>query len=397
MAYKTRSFNRNSRPSFGSARPTRRGFNKTNIDPRRYVQRSAGMVEEVPYIAKYTFSDFALDPALKRNVTAKGYLEPTQIQDEAIPLILEGRDVIGLSNTGSGKTAAFGLPTINKMMHRAGKETTLIVAPTRELAMQIMSEIRIFSRGLSVYSAVCVGGESIQRQVSELRRNPHIVIGTPGRLKDLYDRKALQLDHCTTFILDECDQMLDMGFAPAIKEIAANLPASRQSLCFSATITPPIQAIINSLMENPVTVSVRKVVTSQHIDQDVIRYQSTEHKHESLRELLGTQEAEKVLIFGETKFGVQRLADSLSRSGHPAEAIHGNKSQPQRRRALQAFKENKVKVLVATDVAARGLDIPNVSHVINFDEPNNYENYVHRIGRTGRAGKTGIALTFIRQ
>jgi superfamily II DNA/RNA helicase len=235
----------------------------------------------------------------------------------------------------------------------------------------------------------------MQKQIRDLRRRPQFIIGTPGRLKDLMQKRELKLQFVTTLVLDEADRMLDMGFLPDIKEILAELPNERQSLCFSATITPQIQYLLDSMLKDPVTVSVRTRETSEHIEQDVVRASSKEAKLQILNDLLRTEDFEKVLVFGETKYGVQKLADSLTKAGLPAEAIHGNKSQPQRQRALNSFKDGKVGILVATDVAARGLDIPNVSHVINFDQPNNYEDYIHRIGRTGRAGKSGKALTFI--
>jgi superfamily II DNA/RNA helicase len=235
----------------------------------------------------------------------------------------------------------------------------------------------------------------MQKQIRDLRRRPQVIIGTPGRLKDLMRQRVLKLEFVTTLVLDEADRMLDMGFLPDIKDIIAELPEERQSLCFSATITPQIQGLLDNMLKDPVTVSVRTRETSEHIEQDVVKARSKDEKVRILNELLNDEEFEKVLVFGETKFGVQKLADSLTKAGLPAEAIHGNKSQPQRQRALRNFRDGKVGILVATDVAARGLDIPNVSHVINFDQPNNYEDYVHRIGRTGRAGKTGKALTFI--
>jgi len=302
---------------------------------------------------------------------------------------------LGLADTGTGKTAAFLLPIIESLTQPHMGNSVLILAPTRELAQQIDAEFRKFAAGQRMYSAICVGGAPIGRQIRDLQRNPHVIIGTPGRVKDLIERRVLILSNIQTFVLDEADRMLDMGFVKDIRFIADLLPAQHQTLCFSATVTPEIQNIIQTLMHDPVTVSVRSVVTSNHISQDVVRASSKEQKLELLKELLRRDDFEKVLVFGETKFGVQRLADRLTEENLPAVAIHGNKSQSQRERALRDFKTETVKIMVATDVAARGLDIPNVTHVINFDEPQTYEDYVHRIGRTGRAGKTGVALTFI--
>jgi ATP-dependent RNA helicase RhlE len=341
------------------------------------------------------FADFKVSDIIRQNINSAGYTTPTAIQDGAIPAILEGRDVIGLANTGTGKTAAFVIPTLERIKDTQNRPAVLIMAPTRELAYQIDDEFRKFSRGMRLYSALIVGGMNIARQISDVKRGPQVIIGTPGRLKDLVKRGVLKLHNVEVVVLDEADQMLDMGFINDIRFLIGELPEKRQSLCFSATITPPIQQLLGTLLVDPITVSVRTAETSEHVEQDVVRAQSKEHKIEVLQELLAKPEFEKVLVFGQTKWGVQRLADQLTQNGFPSEAIHGNKSQPQRKRALQNFKDDRVKVLIATDVAARGLDIPNVSHVINFDQPNTYQDYVHRIGRTGRGGKRGSALTFV--
>jgi superfamily II DNA/RNA helicase len=344
---------------------------------------------------KHSFSDFGLNKIIEKNLTRIGFTTPTRIQDESIPHILKQKDVIGLANTGSGKTAAFALPIIQKLHARKAGEKALIMAPTRELAGQINDELLKFAQGLRVYSAFCVGGMPIGKQIREVARSPHVIIGTPGRLKDLVNRKALALDSVTTLVLDEFDRMLDMGFIKDIEFLISKIPKNRQSLCFSATITPDIKKLLEKMLIDPVTVSAKTSETSEHIAQDVIRAGSKEAKFSKLKEMLAHSAFEKVLIFGEMKRSVQKLADELSKNGFKAEAIHGNKSQPQRDRALKAFRDGKVDILVATDVAARGLDIPNVSHVINFDQPNTREDYIHRIGRTGRAGKGGQAYTFI--
>jgi superfamily II DNA/RNA helicase len=346
-------------------------------------------------VSTHAFEDFALNTKLMQNVLAQGFKAPSAIQDQAIPLALTGVDVIGLANTGTGKTAAFLLPILEKLNGDEQRNSVLIMAPTRELAQQIDDEFRRFSKDLRLFSAICVGGMNIERQIRDLKRQPHVVIGTPGRLKDLINRRVLRLNQVNTLVLDEADRMLDMGFINDIRYILQQVPGDRQTLCFSATITPTIESLVQDFMKDPQTVSVRTGETSDHVDQDVIEAFDKVHKLELLSELLKQDEFEKVLVFGETKFGVQRLADSLTRQDIPSEAIHGNKSQSQRQRALNAFKSDRVKVLVATDVAARGLDIPDVSHVINFDQPQTYEDYVHRIGRTGRGGKSGKALTFV--
>lgn len=375
------------------------GFNrspkKQSIHPSKFINKAVIGEEPAVYEPKHLFTDFAIHQMLKDNLVHSGFTKPSAIQDQALPFALEGRDVIGLANTGTGKTAAFLLPILEKLYANREIASVLIMAPTRELAQQIDEEFRKFSRGMKLYSAVVVGGVNMDKQIRELKRGPHVVIGTPGRLKDLLNRKVLRLGNVNTFVLDEADRMLDMGFMPDIKAIMSELPSERQTLCFSATMTPTIAALVNDLMKNPETVSVRSGVTSDHVDQDVIEANDKMHKIEILQELLKKEEFDKVLVFGETKFGVQRLAKALTDNNIPSEAIHGNKTQAQRQRALKAFKDDKVKVLVATDVAARGLDISDVSHVINFDQPQTYDDYVHRIGRTGRAGKTGKALTFI--
>lgn len=373
-----------------------RGPKKQSIHPSKFINKAVERVVEV-YEPKHTFDDFILGDKIKGALRAHGYSTPTAIQDQAIPLALEGSDVIGLANTGTGKTVAFLLPILEKRRTNPQRDSVLIVAPTRELAQQIHQEFLKFARSLRLYGTVCVGGANIDRQIRELKRHPHVIIGTPGRLKDLLSRNALDLSGVDTFVLDEADRMLDMGFLPDIRAIEAELPKQRQTLCLSATMTPDIMALVHDFMRNPETVSVRTGETSDHVEQDVVEYTDPDDKHDKLHALLNNDEFEKVVVFGETKYGVQRLADKLSKTGVPAEAIHGNKSQSQRQRALRSFKNEHVKVLIATDVAARGLDIPDVTHVINFDTPQTYDDYVHRIGRTGRGGKTGNALTFVKQ
>ncbi len=373
----------------------KKGPKKQNINISRYINHNVAEKDPAVYEPKNSFADFGFVSRLADNLARIGYEKPSAIQDQAIPLVMNGQDVVGLANTGTGKTAAFLLPALNKLYQDRNTEAVLIVAPTRELAQQIDDEFRKFSAGMKLYSALCVGGVNINGQIRNLSRRPHVIIGTPGRLKDLINRKQLHLHQIQTFILDEADRMLDMGFVHDIREIASEIPAQHQTLCFSATITPGVRSIINDFMTNPTEVSVRIGETSEHIYQDVVRFTDKDHKREILVEMLTKEEFEKVIIFGETKFGVQRLADSLTREGITAVAIHGNKSQSQRERALKQFKTMHAKVLVATDVAARGLDIPNVSHVINYDTPQTYDDYVHRIGRTGRGGKTGKALTMI--
>lgn len=365
------------------------------IHPSKFVSKATGASESVEYEAKHRFADFPFANQIHNNIVKKGYEIPSPIQDQSIPHIIDGRDIIGLANTGTGKTAAFLLPIIDKIYSDRTPLSALIMAPTRELAQQIDDQFRTFSHGMKLYSALLVGGVRIDRQIAQLRRRPHLIIATPGRTMDLINRRELSLDNVQTLVLDEADRMLDMGFINDIRKIVGQMPKSRQTLFFSATITPQIEQLTREFLQNPVTVSVRTADTSENVDQDVIHAATKEEKLEKLLDMLTQEEFEKVLLFGETKYGVQRLSDRLNQQGVSSVAIHGNKTQSQRQRALRSFKDNESRVMVATDVAARGLDIPNVSHVINYDQPATYEDYVHRIGRTGRAGATGKAFTFV--
>lgn len=391
---------RSQRSSFGGRRSFSSNRNPQRnkgayINPAKFVRKVTSVSAEEAFVAKHTFNDFALSEKLLNNVAGCGYTTPTPIQDEGIIPISKGRDLIGLASTGTGKTAAFLLPILNKLQETKAHEAILVVVPTRELAGQIADEFRIFSYGLDLSAVVCVGGAPIYRQIASLKRRPNVIIGTPGRLIDLVEQRKLHLDKISTLVLDEADHMMDMGFLPDVRTIVSFLPSKRQTLCFSATLPPKIDQLMRELLINPVTISVRANSASDNVHQDVLYADTTPQKIQMLLDLFKQGEFSKILIFGRTKHGVQKLADSLKKSGLKVEAIHGNKSQSQRQRALQNFKKDVAHILVATDVAARGIDIPNVSHVINFDQPGTYEDYIHRIGRTGRAGKLGKALTFI--
>jgi superfamily II DNA/RNA helicase len=345
------------------------------------------------YIPEHTFADFKIEESLKKSVIAKGYITPSPIQDKTIPHILNGEDLVGIANTGTGKTAAFLLPLINKVIKNPD-EQAIIMAPTRELAIQIDQELQSFIKGMKIYSVCCVGGAPIGRQISELKYFNNFIIGTPGRLKDLIDRKKLNLSHFKNLVLDEADRMLDMGFINDMKYVMSLMPKDRQTLFFSATLSPDIERIINDFLNNPVRISVKTRDTAKNVDQDVV-YVRGGQKIDILHDLLINPEFQKVIIFGRTKHGVEKLTTMLSERGFKAASIHGDKVHTQRQRALKAFKDGEVQMLVATDVAARGLDIPNVSHVINYELPETHDDYVHRIGRTGRSDKTGKALTFV--
>jgi superfamily II DNA/RNA helicase len=316
------------------------------------------------------------------------------IQDRAIPEILQGKDLIGIANTGTGKTASFLIPLIQKII-KDRNEKVLIVLPTRELALQIVDELNAFARSLNINSALCIGGSSMSRQIYALKRNPNFVIGTPGRLKDLINRNLLRVPGFTNVVLDEVDRMLDMGFVHDIKHLISLLPAKRQSLFFSATVSREVDNLIMGFVKNPVKISVKSGETADNIEQDIVRVKDKTKKIETLHDLLIKEEFKKVLIFGRTKRGVEHLSRSLHERGFKVGSIHGNKSQSQREKVLSLFKANHLQTLVATDVAARGLDIVDITHVINYDPPATYDDYVHRIGRTGRANKIGKALTFI--
>lgn len=357
-------------------------------------ETSAPVAPVEAYVAKHTFADFAIDQRLKRNIADKGYTVPTPIQDQAIPALLEGRDMIGSAQTGTGKTAAFLIPLIQHALTQQ-TDTVLIIAPTRELAAQIDAEFIEFAKGLNLYSALCIGGTNMGRQIERLRRDPHFVIGTPGRLIDLYNQHALDFARFTSIVLDEVDMMFDMGFIKDMQYIIEHLPSERHSLFFSATMPPKLLNVMSRFVHDPVTVAVKTAKpTADNVNQEVVKLNGRT-KIDVLHELLQKDEFEKVLVFGRTKHGAEKLAQMLQNRGLRVAAIHGNKSQNQRTQAIRMFTEDRVSVLVATDVVARGIDISNVTHVINFDLPQTYEDYIHRIGRTGRASSMGTAVTLI--
>ncbi len=385
-------YHRNNRFQRNFRRSTRpiRVYDPSNL----ILNNTATRVEEKPYIAVNSFANFAISDALKANISRHGYITPTPIQDQAISLILEGKDVIGIANTGTGKTAAFLIPLINAVMNDNHKKA-LIITPTRELAVQIKNELWEFSQGMYFHYTLLIGGANIMRQKDSLRRNPNFVIGTPGRIKDLIEQRKLDLSTFQTIVLDEVDQMVDIGFIATIKYFISLFGSNRQSLFFSATVGGKVKDILNSFVRNPVTISVKKQDMLKNIKHVVIKVADKAKKVDKLHDLLIQKEFEKVLIFGRTKWGMQKLSDELVSRGFNADAIHGNKRQSQRLRILERFERNDIQILLATDVASRGLDITNVTHVINYDPPESYEAYIHRIGRTGRADKEGTALTFI--
>jgi ATP-dependent RNA helicase RhlE len=366
---------------------------KQLIDPARFIKAAEPMLNS-DYRSTNEFAGFAMHPLLKANITAKGYITPSEIQDKTIALGLAGRSVVGIANTGTGKTAAFALPILNKLMHSAASQA-LIIAPTRELALQIEEQCKLLAKSSGLHGALLIGGLPISRQIKDLKDRPRMIIGTPGRIMDHLNQRTLNLSHCDMVVLDEVDRMLDMGFINDVRQILSNLPPVHQAFFFSATISPEIRNLIETFASNPEVINVKQGETSQNVHQDVVNYSGKSQKMDLLHNLLISEAVTKSLIFGKTKYGAERLGKELKARGFKSDSLHGGKNQGQRKRAMDAFRENRINVLVATDVAARGIDVKDISHVINFDQPQTYDDYVHRIGRAGRAGRPGHALTFV--
>lgn len=378
-----------------------RSFNKTKsrqpkkdyIHPSKFVQRAKPRAEEV-YVPKNSFEDFAMPELVKQNLKTLGLQQPTPIQDMSIPQGLAGKDIVGIANTGTGKTAAFVVPVVSKLMTYPASKA-IILAPTRELAEQIEQQCSLIAKGSGLDGALLIGGASMGPQLNELRCNPSIIIGTPGRIKDHLERGSLKLDDCNIAVLDEVDRMLDMGFVHDITHILSHTTASRQSFYFSATLDARVKKIIESFSAEPVHISVKSGETSDNVEQNVVNYGASENKIDKLHDILIQDGTQKTIVFDDTHRSVEKLSKELAARGFLTDSIHGGKSQHQRERVLKRFKSNEINVLVATDVAARGLDVSDITHVINYSLPQSYDDYVHRIGRTGRAGKVGHALTFI--
>jgi ATP-dependent RNA helicase RhlE len=344
------------------------------------------------------FGTFGLAEPLLRALSDEDYTRPTPIQTEAIPHVLAGRDLLGCAQTGTGKTAAFALPILHRLALGRGPKRrgprTLVLVPTRELAVQVAESFATYGRHLSLSQTVIFGGVGQGAQVAALRRGVDIVVATPGRLLDLMEQGHVWLQDVETLVLDEADRMLDMGFINPIRRVISKLPARRQNLLFSATMPAPIAALADSILRNPARVAVTPVASAAPAIVQRVLFVDREDKRPLLREVLRDPAMTRVLVFTRTKHGADRVTRDLEKATVRAEAIHGNKSQGARQKALAAFRAGKIRVLVATDIAARGIDVDGVSHVINFELPNEPENYVHRIGRTARAGATGVALSF---
>lgn len=376
----------------GSGSRNSRKASKQTIDPARFIKKAEMDTAEV-YVPKHEFSDFAIHPLLKSNVAAMGYKAPSEIQDMTILPGLEGRSVVGIANTGTGKTAAFALPILNKLIHQPGSKA-LIIAPTRELAVQIEEQCKLLAKNSGLRGTLIIGGLPMGRQINDLRRRPDIIIGTPGRIQDHIRQGTLDLSACDMVVLDEVDRMLDMGFIKDVRSILAELPSVHQAFFFSATMSPEIRALIETFAASPVVVNVKIGETSQNVHQDVVTYRG-DTKIDSLHEVLLSPQVSKAIVFGKTKYGTEKLSKALNKRGFKTVSLHGGKNQNQRTRALDSFRKGEVNILVATDVAARGIDVKGISHVINYETPATYEDYVHRIGRAGRAAEAGYALTFV--
>ncbi len=402
-----------SRPTFGSRPPSRGGFGggfgggrsgggsrgggrSERIDYSKFINKPQPGDKEVKIKVvevKHKFADFKFDELIMKNLEKKGYEIPTPIQDQTIVHAMKGQDVLGMANTGSGKTAAFLLPLIQKILDDKNQKV-MIIAPTRELAMQINKEFEEFAAGLKIFSTVCVGGMPIFRQIQNLRMVNHFVIGTPGRIKDLAHRRCINYAEFASIVLDEVDHMLDMGFIDDITEILKGLNPDRQSLFFSATMPVRIKTLVQKFQKDPFTIDITVPGSTKSVEQDIIRVDKRE-KFETLVKLLETEKATKTIIFVETKREVEEVADRLRDAGLSVGYLHGDKRQRERARTLDQFKTSILNVLVATDVAARGIDVKDISHVINYTVPQTHDDYVHRVGRAGRAGRTGKAFTFV--
>jgi superfamily II DNA/RNA helicase len=386
----------NRRSGGGNRSRGRRGGGKKmpTFNPLQFINKNPVEIkEEAAYEPKNTFETFGLNEQLIETVHSLDITVPSPIQDQIIPHIMEGRDVVGLAETGTGKTAAFMLPLLHKTLKNEDMKT-LVLAPTRELAIQIVEEMRKLAKGHRIFSTSCVGGMHIGPQIRSLHRVNHFIIGTPGRVMDLINRGHIKTEEFTTVVLDEADRMLDMGFINDMKEILSGIPKSRETLFFSATMNDATKDLVGDFLKDPVIISVKKKDVTDSIAQDVVRF-DRDNKFDLLLKELKEEDCKRVIIFGAMKRTVEELSQSLISQGIKAVSIHGDKGHGQRQTALRNFKSGQAKILVATDVAARGIHVDNVSHVINYDLPNTFEDYVHRIGRTGRGDKKGKALTFV--
>ncbi len=367
----------------------------STINPMAFV-RKAKVNNESSYIASRNIKNLPVHGSIITNLLNKGYQTPTEIQDKTLEAILDGKNLIGLAQTGTGKTGAFLIPLINNLLNNKAAFQVLVVAPTRELAMQTDREFQMIARGLNLFSISLIGGTSVNMDLRKLRRPCHFVIGTPGRLTDMVRQGALNLNNFTTIVLDEFDRLLDMGFSHDINQLVDGMNNRQQTVLFSATEDKSQKQLLNKLLDNPLEIrALNGNKSPDTIDQDIVSVNNGENKMDVLLRMLRDNSFEKVLLFADTKRLVSRICRDLRRAGIKADEIHGDKSQNYRTNALNSFKNMRIQVLVATDVASRGLDISQVSHVINYQQPRNMDSYIHRIGRTGRAGRSGKAITFV--
>lgn len=371
-------------------------FKKSDLDLSMMVNTSIKLKEDKKDIQTRTFEELNLNPQLKSRIDKKGFVNTTEIQDKTFEIVAEGKSIIGIANTGTGKTGAFLIPIIDRLLSNKNKHKTIVLLPTRELAQQVEQEFKSLSKGLKLFSSCFIGGTSINKDVDKLRRLNHVIIGTPGRINDMINRRALKLYDFSKVVLDEFDTMLDMGFLQEVQKIIDQMHKRNQTILFSATENPKQQNIIDNLVNQyeKVRVSEGKANTD-NIYQEVIKPKDDTEKNQMLVDLLRKEKFKKVLIFSETKRQVSKLCRILKKFEVRVDEIHGDKSQQYRSKAIQKFKSGSIQVMVATDVASRGIDIDNITHVINYRVPSSRESYIHRIGRTGRAGKEGNAITFI--
>ncbi len=397
--HKTKQKNkRKSYPTFAKQRVNRRkkSQSKEHFDISQLVRKSKEERPTLSYDQEHTFTDFQLDSRLLTRLETLGYEKPTEIQDKTIKANLSGMDLVGLAGTGTGKTAAFLIPIVQRLLEQPDDQTALIIAPTRELASQIFDQYRKLTKGLDLYTTLLIGGANVGQAIRDLRRTNHVIIGTPGRLLDMAGRGLLSLDRFEILVLDEFDRMLDMGFAEDVKKIDDQMISKSQTLLFSATMDPSQRKLVKQITRNPMHLEAGVgTQLTDAIDQDILQVPKGRKKIEVLQDLLNSEDQDKVILFCETKRQVDDVSKNLRINGVKSDEIHGDKTQRSREVALRKFRRGQTRVLVATDVAARGIDVADISLVINYNVPRSYNDYVHRIGRTGRAGAKGRAITII--
>ncbi len=371
-------------------------FKKSDLDPSMMINTTIKIKEHKKEVQTRSFGEMDINQQLQSRIKKKGFEKATEIQDKTFEIVSQGKSVIGIANTGTGKTGAFLIPIIDRLLSNKNMHKTIVLVPTRELAQQVEQEFKSLSKGLKIFSSCFIGGTSINKDIDKLRRLNHVIIGTPGRINDMINRRALKLHDFSKVVLDEFDTMLDMGFLQEVQKIIDQMHKRNQTILFSATENPKQQNIIDNLVKHyeKVRVSQGKANTD-NIYQEVIKPKDDTEKNQMLVDLLRKKEFKKVLIFSETKRQVSKLCHILKKFELRVDEIHGDKSQQYRSKAIQKFKSGSIQVMVATDVASRGIDIHNITHVINYRVPSSRESYIHRIGRTGRAGKEGYAITFI--